>query len=119
MRQCGSRALAGILLSLLATLLFANACDSVQGTTPTCKQDVDEHGNQRLDGGCNTFATCRNDAGALMPPEKCCEGRDGGELQLCLYGYGAADAPISLTGSTTTASTTGTGGAAAGGAGGS
>lgn len=63
------------------------ACSSDEGRTPECVHDFDDAGMRMEVSGdpCNPFATC---AAAPNDPAKCCEGKTGGDLELCLYGYG-------------------------------
>ncbi len=91
--------------SVLAALLLAcaggaAACTTESGTTPSCTEDLtDDTGkpivNARLKDGCNPFAVCRDADGKTQDPKICCKpfDKDAYQLQLCLYGFGAADPP--------------------------
>jgi hypothetical protein len=80
--------------ALLAALLAAPSGCSEEGETPTCVQDIDKNGHQDVQNGCNPFGLCVIN-NQVRPAEECCKGLSDGELQACLYGYGAAPAPAS------------------------
>ena len=127
MRTCFPR-YAALLVAVSAVAFgLAGACTTEEGSTPTCVEDLtDDDGgavaNRHLDGGCNPFAICLDDQGNAQAPEACCVDANkqpltGTELQICLYGYGAANPPTTTSTSTST-STTGGGGGAGGSGGG-
>ena len=120
MRTCFPR-YAALLVAVSAVAFgLAGACTTEEGSTPTCVEDLtDDDGgavaNRHLDGGCNPFAICLDDQGNAQAPEACCVDANkqpltGTELQICLYGYGAANPPTTTSTSTST-STTGAAGA--------
>jgi hypothetical protein len=91
----GSRKASLLVLGLSAALCALGlGCSSEEGTTPTCKPDVTADGHDKVDDGCNPFATCVIDDQAA-PATECCKGFDEGtyEREACLYGYGAGPEP--------------------------
>ncbi len=82
-----------LLAALFAALVCGvPACASEEGTTPECKQDIDEDGHNDVDNGCNPFAACIAN-GKVSPATECCKDVTGYELEACLYGYGAGPEP--------------------------
>ena len=110
-------------LLVAGSLFAAQSCTAGDGTSPTCKPDLDANGNMNLPDGCDPFAACRgkgndlNSDAPILPAKECCTDADGNPFQgdlldICLYGYGEKELSSS-------ASTTGGGGSdGAGGAGG-
>jgi hypothetical protein len=108
---------------LVAGSLFAvQACTAGDGTTPTCKPDLNANGNQHLADGCDPFAACRgkgnelNSDAPILPAEECCKDDNGTPFQgqllkLCLYGYGET---VDLTISSASSSSSGAGGGGGG-----
>lgn len=93
----GSRALASLALALVAALFLGTACNSEEGETPTCVQDVTADGHTPTEKGCNPFAPCVVN-GTVQPATECCKSVGGGnpdsyDYQACMYGYGAGPEP--------------------------
>ncbi|MFO0757277.1 MAG: hypothetical protein U0359_12350 [Byssovorax sp.] len=111
------RSVALVILAALATLPATFACSGDVGVVPQCEPDVTDAGIQIVEDGCSGFAICLNDAGNRVPAAECCKDQDGkpltgGDLELCLYGYGAVSAPGGGSGTTSSSSS---GGGAGGG----
>jgi hypothetical protein len=107
--------LRGVALVVLAAapLLLLGACAVEQGTTPSCVPNVDANGVKAgVENGCTGFPICEADP---KDPAACCKTADGiaykgGELERCLYAYGAGTAPTSsatTSGSSSSATTSG------------
>jgi len=117
---------AAFALLVTGSLFAVQACTAGDGTTPTCKPDLDANGNKHLPDGCDPFAVCRglgnelNSDAPILKAEECCKDSEGNPFQgqllkLCLYGYGET---VDLSTSASTSSGAGGGGAGGGGAGG-
>ena len=74
-------------------ILFYCACGSDPGTTPACISDVTANGIVPTDGGCSGFAVCQDGMGNVIDPHICCDMKDPGQQNACLFLYGAGPAP--------------------------
>ncbi|WCQ96705.1 hypothetical protein [Sorangium sp. Soce836] len=91
-------------LLLLALALPSAACRVEEGTTPSCKDNLDpEHGIVTDPDGCHQLPYCMVN-GKQAAPEECCKNAEGMVNLACARGY------ASLTSSATTTSASGSGG---------
>ena len=113
------RSVASLVVKILAGTLLAAcgaiaACSTTVGVTPECTDNVDQNGINPVDGGCQGFAPCLDDAGKVHSASYCCVDTKGNPLTgdalaTCLFSYGEGTAP------TTSSSSGGTGGGGGGG----
>lgn len=126
MRRSAAPLFRSLAIAVLAALplMQIGACQAGdEGVTPSCVPDIDENGIQtNVENGCTGYAIC---AANPSKPKECCKGDDGkyltgGELDLCLFFYGAHAAPTTAATSTGTgtSTSTGTGSGGTGGGGG-
>jgi hypothetical protein len=82
-----------LLVAAVIVAVFAafGACANVEGTTPTCTNNVDDAGITAKADGCEQFATCDRGDATL-----CCQDDMGMPVEdyaACLFGYGVGPAP--------------------------